>query len=213
MITQHLIIAAMLAAVFSCDTVAFGQFMLSRPVFCAPIFAYLTGDIGMGLWIGMIVELIWINAVPMGAALPTDISVIAILPVFWTAQHFPHIREAAVFGLLLAIPFSYFCKEIDIAGRKINTKIMRWAQKGLYEYKESRIDIAVFAGLALFFFKFFVFYLIAMFLGGILFNLIFALFPESVTAGFKKAWYILPILGFGCAIYHFMDIKFLFARK
>ncbi|MDR3049029.1 MAG: PTS sugar transporter subunit IIC [Elusimicrobiota bacterium] len=213
MITQHLIIAAILAALCSCDAVAFGQFMFSRPMFCAPIFGYLTGDIWLGLWIGMIVEMIWLNSVPLGASLPSDISTIAILPVLWTAIYFPHIKEAAVFGLLLSVPFSYFCKEIDILGRKINTNIMRWVERGLYEYKESRIDIAAFAGLALFFLKFFLFYAAAIYLGGALFRTAFLFFDGAFIDGFKKLWYLLPILGLGSAVYNFVNIKFFTTKK
>jgi len=213
MIIQNLFIIALLASICSCDSVAFGQFMFSRPIFCAPIFGFLSGDIALGLWIGMITEMIWNNSVPMGAAIPMDISAIAILPVVWTAQYFPNVKEAAVFGLLLSVPCSYFCREIDIFGRKINVKIMRWVERGIYEYKEERINAAVFIGLFLFLFKFFVFYIIAFYLGGFLFNGVYSFFSDTIISGFRRAWYFLPILGFACAIYNFIDIKPSFMRR
>jgi mannose/fructose/N-acetylgalactosamine-specific phosphotransferase system component IIC len=213
MITEHLFIAALIAALCSCDALSLGQFMISRPIFCSPLFGYLAGDIGIGLWIGIIAETIWINNIPLGAYVPLDISAIGILPVFWTIKYYPDISHSAVFGILLAIPFAYFAKEIDIFGRKINTKIMHWTERGLYEYKENRISKAIFLGIFLSILKFFLFYLIAFVLGGLLFNIYYSFLPDFAVNGLKKAWYFLPVIGFGSVIYSFINVKLPFLRK
>jgi PTS system mannose-specific IIC component len=213
MIIESTIILALIAAFCSADITAFGQFMICRPIFCAPLFGYLMGDITTGLWIGMIVEMVWINAIPMGAAVPIDIASISINATFWACKYYPATQEAAICALIFAIPFAYFYKEIDISGRNRNIGLMRWVERGVQDGKEWVINAGIFLSLFMFILRAFVFYLIAMFLGGVIFQLIYLQMPGFVIAGFKKAWYLLPILGFGSVLYNFKNIRIPFIKR
>jgi PTS system mannose-specific IIC component len=213
MIIESTIILAFIAALCSTDITAFGQFMICRPIFCAPLFGYLMGDITTGLWIGMIVEMVWINAIPMGAAVPIDIASISINATFWACKYYPGIQEAAICALIFSIPFAYFYKEIDIGGRNRNIGLMRWVERGIHEDKAWRINAGIFFGLFLFVLRAFIFYLIVMFLGGVIFQLIYLQMPVFVIAGFKKAWYLLPVLGFGAVLYNFKNIRIPFIKR
>ena len=207
MIIENVFILALIAAWCSADTTAFGQFMIYRPIFCAPLIGFLTGDINSGLWIGMIAEMVWINAVPLGVAVPIDISLISIIATYWTNRYFPEVQAAAIWGLILAVPFAYLYREIDIAGRNFNIKIMRWVENGIKQNKEYRINAGIFFGLFLFFSRLYIFYLIAMGLIGIIYQMLYLQFPAFIICGFNKAWYLLPILGFGAVLYNFRNIK------
>jgi len=201
-----LLILVCVAVLCSLDMTAFGQFMISRPIFCGPLFGWLLGDITTGLWVGMIVEMVWINAIPLGVAVPIDISSITILAVFWSTKNFAQtseIQAAAVWGIVLAIPFAYLYKEMEIAGREFNVKIMRWVERGVQEGKESRINKGIFLGLLLFVARLFVFYLVAMLVCDFIYQGVFFQFTPFVRLGLKKAWYILPVLGFGAALHNF----------
>ncbi|MDR0723797.1 MAG: PTS sugar transporter subunit IIC, partial [Endomicrobium sp.] len=55
--TESIFFYALIGTLCSMDITAFGQFMICRPIFCAPIVGCFMGDINVGLWIGMIVEL------------------------------------------------------------------------------------------------------------------------------------------------------------
>ncbi|MDR2426689.1 MAG: PTS sugar transporter subunit IIC [Endomicrobium sp.] len=213
MIIENIVILAFIAAVCSMDVTAFGQFMICRPIFCAPLFGYLMGDISIGLWIGMIVEMVWINSIPLGTAVPIDIASISINATFWACKYYPSIQEAAICALLFAVPFAYFYKEIDINGRNMNIRIMKWVENGIKEGKEWKINAGVFFSLFLFLLRAFIFYLIVMFLGGVIFQLIYLQIPAFVIAGLKKAWYLLPILGFGSVLYNFKNIRLPFIKR
>ena len=76
---ENVIFLAFIAALCTVDIIVFGQFMICRPIFCASLIGFFMDDIGTALWIGMIVEMIWINTIPMGVAVPIDISSISIL--------------------------------------------------------------------------------------------------------------------------------------
>lgn len=213
MIIESVFIFALIACICSTDITAFGQFMICRPIFCAPLFGFLMGDISLGLWIGMIVEMVWINAIPMGVAVPVDTSSISILSVYWACKFFPGIEEAGILGIILAVPFAYFYKEIDNAGRNFNIKIMRWVEIGIKRNKENRINGGIFIGLSLFLLRAYLFYLAVMVVGGWIFQGIYLQLPAFVITGFKKAWYLLPILGFGAVLYNFRNIKIPFLSK
>ncbi|MDR2860291.1 MAG: PTS sugar transporter subunit IIC [Elusimicrobiota bacterium] len=213
MIIENIFLLAFIAALFNTDMTGFGQFMLCRPIFCAPIFGYLTGDIGTGLWIGMIVEMIWINAVPLGSALPMDICSISILSVFWTNVYFPGLSSSGSAALVFALPFGFLCRYIDAFGRQLNTKIMHWVEEGIKDNKYSRVKDGIAAGLFLFIFKFFVFYIIAMPVGGKIYNLIYLQMPSFALNGLARAWFLLPVLGFGAVIYNFWGMNMQGFRK
>lgn len=212
MIIESVILLAIIAGICSLDMTAFGQFMICRPIFCAPLFGFLMGDINTGLWVGMIVEMVWINAIPMGASVPIDISVIAILATSWACKFFPEIQSAAIWGIVLAIPFAYLYKEIDVANRKFNIKIMHWVEKGIDSNKEGRINTGVLLGLLVFFLKGFIFYLFAIVVGGLIYQILYFHLSQAMLSGLQKAWYLLPMLGFGAVIYNFRNIKTSFTR-
>jgi PTS system mannose-specific IIC component len=212
-VTENIIFLAFIGALCSTDITAFGQFMICRPIFCAPVIGFFMGDISVGLWIGMIVEMLWVNAIPMGVSIPIDISLISILSTFWVCKYFTGSQEAAILGLILSVPFAYLYREIDISGRNFNTKIMHWVEKGITKEKYCYIAAGVFIGLFLFIARSFLFYVFAMIVGGWIYLGIYLQLPELVLSGFRKAWYLLPIAGFGMVIYNFKSVKIPFIRN
>jgi mannose/fructose/N-acetylgalactosamine-specific phosphotransferase system component IIC len=210
---ENIFILALIASICALDVTAFGQFMLCRPIFCAPFFGYLMGDTNTGLWIGMIVELVWINSLPLGVAVPIDVASISILSVFWVCKFFTGSQSAAIWGIILAVPFAYFYRELDVLGRNFNIRIMHWVENGIRDGKESRINYGIVLGITIFFLRIYLFYIIVMTVGGWLFQGIYLQFPAFVTAGFKKAWYLLPVFGLGAALYNFRNVRLPIVRK
>ncbi|MDI6757205.1 MAG: PTS sugar transporter subunit IIC, partial [Endomicrobiia bacterium] len=76
---------ALVSALLAMDAVVFGQFGFSRPIVCGPVAGFLVGDPLMGLRVGVILELIWINTIPIGTTLAPDVAVASLLTVFWSA--------------------------------------------------------------------------------------------------------------------------------
>jgi mannose/fructose/N-acetylgalactosamine-specific phosphotransferase system component IIC len=210
---ENIFILALIASICALDVTAFGQFMICRPIFCAPLFGYLTGDIYTGLWLGMIIELIWINSLPLGVAVPVDIVSVSILSVFWACKFLHGSQSAAIWGIFFAVPFAYFYRELDVLNRNFNIRIMHWVENGIKNGKENRINYGIFFSLLLFFVRIYAFYLITMTIGSWLFQGIYLQFPAVLAAGFKKAWYLLPVLGFGASLYNFRNVRLPIARR
>jgi PTS system mannose-specific IIC component len=204
-------LVSFIGALCSTDITAFGQFMIYRPIFCAPIVGFLAGDIITGFCTGIVVELFWIRAVPMGVSVVVDISMISILSTFWACTYSPGLKDAAILGLLLAIPFAYLYRFIDILGRKLNIKIMYWVESGIKDFKNRYIEIGILSSLILFILRAFLFYLFSVTVGSRLFCDIYAILPSYIMSGLAKAWYLLPVAGFGLA-YNLSNIRLLFLR-
>ena len=211
--TESIFFYALIGSFCSMDITAFGQFMICRPIFCAPIVGYFMGDVNSGLWIGMIVELLWVNAIPMGVIVPVDVSLISILSTFWVCKYFLGVQEAAVFSLVLAIPFAYFYRDMDISGRNFNTKIMHFVEDGIKNQKYWRMYAGIYVGLFLFALRLFLFYLFAMYVGGLIYSGLYLQLAQFIILGLRNAWYLLPIIGFALVIKEFNIFRRLFLKE
>lgn len=209
---EQLIVFSLIGAILSADITMFGQFMISRPVFCGPLFGYLSGDIHTGLWLGMIVEMLWINEIPMGVAVPVDLTIMTSTSVIWACHFFRGSQEAAILALAVAVPFAYFYKEVDLAGRMFNTKIMHWVEEGIQNGKEYRISLGIYAGLFFFFVRAVLMYFVIILVGGLLYKQLFSYVPIQLSVALKKAWFYLPVFGFGAVLYNFRSIRIPFIK-
>ena len=201
-----------LAAVFSLDVTAFGQSMISRPIVCAPILGYLLGDVQTGFWVGVITELLWITALPMGTSVPIDTTVVAILATIWGIGYLNVEKSSVILALSLALPAGILFKYFDIKLRYLNSKIASWVEAGVKDGKEYRISTGVYIGLGLFFVKAFLFYVILIYPGNLILSFVFDNLPARVHMGLGVAWYILPVVGFGIVFVNFGFGKNLFRK-
>ena len=194
---------AFVAALFSMDVTAFGQCMVSRPIVCASVFGYLLGDPVAGIWIGIIVEMIWVNTIPMGAAIPQDTTAIAILATVWGILGMSGNRAAMMLALALAVPAGILYQFIDIKMRYFNIRVAHWVENGLKKGNETRIGQGIAAGLALSFIKAFVFYAFLVIPGKLLVQDVFLHLSAPAIAGLESAWRLLPLAGLGVLLANF----------
>ncbi|OGS17932.1 MAG: hypothetical protein A2219_01965 [Elusimicrobia bacterium RIFOXYA2_FULL_50_26] len=204
----EIILLSLLAAVISLDVTAFGQFMISRPIVCGPLFGYIMGDIKAGLWLGMIIELFWSGEIPMGAAIPADTTTVTILAIAWSLFSLPGQKSALVLSTALAIPAGILFRQGDILLRSYNVRLVHWVEKGVKEGNESRIAAGVYIGLALFFLKALVFFIFLIMAGQWALPQAHALLPASFISGLELCWKLLPIAGCGMIFLNLRKSKF-----
>ena len=205
---SEIILISFLAAVLSLDITAFGQFMVSRPIVSAPLVGYLLGDVNTGLWIGMTVELIWISAIPMGAAIPIDTTAVAILSVAYGLKVQPFDRAGVILALVVAVGVGILFRKADVFIRYLNIKIIHWVEDGVKDGKEGRIGLGIYSGMFLFFLKSFVLYLLAIYPGQAVVRFIYHYLNAQALAGLRFAWLLLPVLGMGLMFVNFRSGKF-----
>ncbi len=70
---------SLLAGLIGVDRLAVGQFMISQPIVAAPIIGWVMGDFHTGLLVGAVLELFWLQGLPVGGYVPKDATLAAIL--------------------------------------------------------------------------------------------------------------------------------------
>ena len=197
MIALSWISISAIAAIMSLDTTAFGQLMLARPMVCGPVFGYLLGDVKAGMWVGMIVELFWARALPMGAAVPPDTTAITILTLVWglEAGH-ENKRALIVVAFLFATYAGVLSRQADLLARRLNVQVLYAVDYLIAQGKTWGVTAGVIGGLLVFFLKAFVFYILIIPVGNMLVSAVHSLLNDQILQAFSHAWKVLPVAGF-----------------
>jgi len=69
------VILLLFAAFVAQDTTAGPQILVSEPLVSGPLVGWFLGDLNLGLFIGIAVQLLWSGAVPAGSALFLDVNI------------------------------------------------------------------------------------------------------------------------------------------
>ena len=116
----------LLGSILWMDRVFMFQFMVSRPMIMAPLIGLVMGDVKIGFIVGASLELLWLNAPPVGAYLPNDESFCAAIavPVAVNASLTMSDTSAAGMAILLSMPFSFVGRSLDMHIRTINEQLI-----------------------------------------------------------------------------------------
>ena len=93
-------------AMLESDTVMIGQWTLSRPMLVGPLVGLICGELWIGLVLGVLVELFWLESLPVGAVMPFNGAVAAGCAVLLSAGREP-VAIAAAFPAGLALGWAH----------------------------------------------------------------------------------------------------------
>lgn len=114
--TTQIILLSLLGGFLSLDRV-WGQFMISRPLVTAPLVGIMLGDAFTGLQVGALLELFWIDRLPVGTCIPPNDFLVAFLAAaasILAGQALGHVsRELLALAILLFIPCGYLGQKLD----------------------------------------------------------------------------------------------------
>jgi mannose PTS system EIIC component len=109
---------------FLCLDRIYLQAMISRPIVIAPIIGLLLNNPHTGLVIGALVELFWIDRLPVGTYIPPNDSVVAVLATSIAVLAGQNMGinspELVALAVLCAIPFGIIAQRLDILVIKFN---------------------------------------------------------------------------------------------
>ena len=71
------LISSFMTALLELDAVQAGQFLLSRPAIVGPLLGWLNGCAAEGARLGILIELIYIDFIPVGGVIPPNGAVAA----------------------------------------------------------------------------------------------------------------------------------------
>ncbi len=190
---------ALLISLLGLDTTIAFQVLISQPVFACSIIGWLMGDPVTGMEIGAIMQMIWLNMLPVGAASFPEGNIASMLVcaivIRFADLDMPNtvFAVAFVYGMIV----SYVGAQLTTLDRRLNTRILKWAQQAAEQADLRKLTLLDMLSIA--------FYLIIMvFLSFIMLWLADVIFPllTSLPQGWEtRLQFVKPVVwGIGIAL-------------
>jgi PTS system mannose-specific IIC component len=113
---MNILIVSIAGGLFCLDRV-FIQTLISRPIVAAPVTGAILGDPYTGLIAGAFIELFWIDRLPIGAYVPPNDTVAAILIAACAIESgriLGHLPQGLIaLAVLIFVPFAYLAQQMD----------------------------------------------------------------------------------------------------
>lgn len=193
-----IILLSLLGGILSIDRV-WAQFMISRPIVAAPLAGFMLGDPYTGLQAGALLELFWIDRLPIGTIVPPNDFLVAFLVAsasILAGQNLGHVsRELIAFSVLLFIPCGYAAQRVDSFIVKSNDALYDGALQDAKRADIGGIFRKHLSGLAKHFLAYLALIMVSLFCGVNLLLYIFPLLPMAVVNALSLIFIALPLLG------------------
>jgi len=178
--------------------------MISRPIIIAPIIGLILNNPYAGLIIGAMIEMFWIDRIPIGIYIPPNDSLVAVLATsvaILAGQKLGSVSpELIAFSILLFIPFGILAKQIDIMIIKSNDILSDQALEDAKKSNIRGIEQKTYLGLI----KVLSFYIIYLLVLQVIFiPAVIWIYPKLASTIIKMLtmiYYFLPLLGIAVAI-------------
>ncbi len=125
------VIIVSFAGAFLCLDRVVLQVMVSRPIVAAPVIGFILGDPYTGLIAGAFIELIWIDRLPIGAYIPPNETMTAILVTassIESAHLLGNISQGLIaLSVLIFIPLGVLAQRMELWINQGNEKLTREA--------------------------------------------------------------------------------------
>jgi mannose PTS system EIIC component len=198
-----IIILSFCGGLFCLDRI-FIQAMISRPVVIAPFVGLLLNNLYAGLVIGALIELFWIDRIPVGTYIPPNDSIVAVLAtsvaILGAQSPGGTTRELIALSIMITIPFGIIAQKIDISIVKSNDILSDRALEDAKTANVEAIEQKNYYGLTKVF-LFVVFYLLIA--QAILVPLVIWVYPRfnaPTVNMLSLTYYFLPLLGIAVAL-------------
>jgi PTS system mannose-specific IIC component len=196
-------LVALIGSILCLDRFLF-QVMISRPIVVAPIIGFLMGDFYTGLIVGTFLELFWADCLPVGAYIPPNESIAAVImtaTAVLTGRTFhANQQELIAASALLTMP-------VGILGQRVDTLLMRsndrLSQKAL-EVAKTGSDSWIRKGHVYSIFKalfaYFLMIILGTLIGMTVLTCLVPYFQAPVWKALQIIYYILPVIGIAVAL-------------
>lgn len=133
MTAAPIVAAAVVGGLVAVERKAFLQAQLSRPIVLGPLIGWILGDPLGGLLVGAPLELIWIGAANLGAALPQHETAAAAAIVSSSVaagtQGTGVTGTLACLAFLLFAPLAFVARRVERAGERMNERALTRAER------------------------------------------------------------------------------------
>jgi PTS system mannose-specific IIC component len=193
-----IILLSLLGGFLSLDR-AGAQFMISRPIVAASLAGFMLGDPYTGLLAGALLELFWIDRLPIGTIVPPNDFLVAFLVAsasILAGQALGHVsRELIALAVLLFIPCGYAAQRVDSFIIKSNDALYEGALQDARQADIRGISRKHLFGLAKHFLADLGLILVFLICGVNALLYLYPLLPASFVNALSLIFLALPLLG------------------
>ncbi len=203
MLIVHIVLAALLGGLLSLDRVLV-QTMVSRPIVVGPVVGLALGNPYAGLQIGAILELFWIDRLPIGIYIPPNDSLAAVAATSaaaWMGRRPDGVTpEMIALAVLLAVPLGMIARIIDVRIVTANNRLSDQALEDAKKLNWRAVERQTYLGLARVLIFYLVFLLAAQALLIPLTGWLYPKLPAPFLQTLTLVYYFLPVLGIAVAL-------------
>lgn len=210
---EHLsvsLIIALIGGIVDLDSTAVVQSMISQPIVAAPLTGLILGGLlgnataglQLGLMIGVILQLVWIEQLPLGMNVPPDAALSSVLSValgYCAGLGNPNYADREVcytVALLVSVGLGLLGRGLDMFVRRLNTNVDFWVNQRIEENDFKAIRIGHISGGAITFAKAFIFCFLIVWFGVEPIKYFTQMLNISHSGGFIVVQGLLPAVGF-----------------
>ncbi|MCX7698768.1 MAG: PTS sugar transporter subunit IIC [Candidatus Goldbacteria bacterium] len=197
---EKIFLLSIIAALIELDAYYIGMFLIAQPLIIGGITGYFLDNIYVGIIIGSVVQLIWINNPPVGAFVPPSTVTISFISTVYSIIFLKLLSNANqdaifMFSLLIGIPSGYFVGQIDIWHRKLNTKIMHLFEDKIKQCKLLYLIIIQFLSIIIKILSNIILFLLIIVFGISLAEKIYLSLPLQLIRALTISFWIMPVVG------------------
>lgn len=180
-----------------------GTPMVIRPLVVSPLVGLALGDLPSGLVMGAALELVFMGAMQIGAAVPPDVLVGAGLGTAFAIMS----GQSTEVAITLALPISILAQSIKVLIFIVRSWFMDFAMKLAKNANITGMHLLNFGGLMLQSLMYFLVAFIAILVGSSAVSAFVESIPEVVMNGLTVAGGLLPAVGFALLLQPMMNGK------
>ena len=180
------------------DRVYIFQLMISRPMIMGPIIGFVMGDVKIGILIGASLELLWLNAPPVGSYLPNDESfctAVAVPVAIMAGASMDHMAASGL-SILLSLPAALMGRYLDTRLRTLNERLIPAGSQVM----ENDVSIAMRKAVARAFSLAFIMISACVIILGAITFFIKSVIPDGILAALKFMPFACVIIGLAALI-------------
>lgn len=200
--TSATLVLGLLGGCVALDRTAFFQGALARPLIGASLAGAVLGVPVLGLWCGVLLELLWLAEAPLGVFVPPDEALAGVLATVlaWAAPPLWSGEARVALGVVLAVPCGWLGRWLDMAVRRWNDGLVQRARRGLEQGAAGALGRAHLLGIGRFFLAGVLGTVVLGHAGVALVQSITPVAPPDVERGLELVALLLPALGAGSVL-------------
>lgn len=142
---MNVLVLSLIGAVIILDKYAFGEFGISQPVVSGTIIGAIFGDLATGIFLGAMIQLIFLGGLPIGRVIPPDGQAAGIIGCgsYFLLRPFNAIGHSFFVALILALLGALIGGIMEFYTRRFNEKLSHLIMR-----KENCLSVYHLAGLA-----------------------------------------------------------------